>query len=261
MKKPKISVLIPSIRANLLEGVYNSIAQSFSDDWELVLVSPYPLPEALKDKDNIVYIEDHGTPIRGRQRGLLASTGDYICYAADDVTFYPNSLDIAYKTIKDEPYNTIIVGKYLEGSQDNPFMQSDEYWYLYTHDLLKPMIPESKRHYLLINTGLISRELMLEVGGFDCSFEACAISCVDLSIRLQNYGAKCILQNQPIFHSTHLPGGQGDHESIDSAQVTHDQPLLLYRYLNNFDRVKVDANNWINTPDWWERRWGKKNDK
>lgn len=255
----KISVIIPSIRYTLLEGVYNSIAKSFTQgEWELIIASPYPLPEALQDKTNIVYIKDDGTPIRGRQRALIAATGDYICYAADDVTFFENSLDKAYETIKNENYKTIIVGKYLEGKIENPFMQSDVYWTLFTHDLLKPMIPVDKRHYLLINTGLISRQLMLEIGGFDCGFEACAIACVDLSIRLQNYGAKCILQNDAIFHSTHLPGSQGDHGSIDRAQITHDQPRMLAMYTSNFNRTRINVENWRDTPDWWERRWGKR---
>lgn len=254
----QISVLIPSIRPTLLEGVYDSINKSFSGKWELVLASPYPLPDALKDKTNIIYIEDHGTPIRGRQRALIAATGEYICYAADDVVFYPNALNIAYESLKDKDYKTLVVGKYMEGEEENPFMQSDEYWKLYTHDPLKPIIPDGKRHYLLINTGLISRKLMLEIGGFDCKFEACAISCVDLSIRLQNYESKCILQNEAFFYATHLPGGQGDHGPIDRGQVMHDQPLLQAIYLDHRSkyRAAIDVNNWEKTSDYWERRYG-----
>ncbi len=255
---PKISILIPSIRFQLLEGVYKSIEKSFSQEWELIIASPFPLPSELRDKTNITLIKDDGTPIRGRQRALLAATGDFVCYAADDVTFFPNSLDKAYETLKDADYKTLVVGKYLEGKIDNPFMSGDAYWTLYTHDLLKPMIPVEKRHYLLINTGLISRQLMLEIGGFDCGFEACAISCVDLSIRLQNYGAKCILQNEPIFHCTHLPGGQGDHYPIDRAQVVCDQPRLLSMYISNFNRTRINLENWRDAPDYWVRRWGKR---
>ncbi len=258
----KISVIIPSIRKELLQGVYDSIALSCGEiPWELVIASPYSLPDTLSGKTNIIYIEDHGTPIRGRQRALLVATGDYICYAADDCTFLPNSLSIAYKTLETEPYTTLVVGKYLEGSINNPFMAGDEYWKMVTHDFLRPTIPVDKGHYLLINTGLISRKLMLEIGGFDCSFEACAMSCCDISIRLQNFGAKCILQQEPIFHSTHLPGHEGDHTPIHDGQTQHDMPLFLTRYLNNFDRVKVDINNWQQAPAWWKRRFGNKNEQ
>lgn len=253
---------MPTIRMHLLEGVYNSIKESFHGEWELVLITPYPLPEELKDKDNILYIKDDGNPIRCRQRGIIAARGEAICYAADDVTFYPNSLDIAYKTLINHDYKTVIVGKYLEGCEDNPFMKSDEYWFLYTHDFLKPIIRVNQRRYLLMNTGLMSKQLLMEIGGFDCSFEACAMACCDLSIRLQNYGVKCILQNEPIFHSTHLPVDAGDHALIHSAQVTHDQPRFLQMYLDPRSefRTKIDVNNWEKTPDWWVRRFGVKDE-
>ena len=132
----QISVLIPSIRFNNLENVYNSLSNSFHRDWELVIVSPYPLPEVLKNKKNIIYIHDAGNPIRCRQIALINSTGEYICYAADDVTFYPNALDIAYTSIKDQDYKFVIVGKYMEGKEDNKVMKDDTYYYLITHDFL-----------------------------------------------------------------------------------------------------------------------------
>lgn len=255
----EISVLIPSIRPHLLEGVYNSIAKSSSmQSWELIIISPYPLPETIKDKQNVTYIYDAGTPIRGRQRGLMAAKGNYICYAADDVTFYSNSLDIAYNSLRNTEYKTLVLGKYLEGTEDNPFMKSDEYYLLFTHDFLKPVMANFPIYYKLLNTGLISTKLMLEIGGFDCSFEACAMACCDLSIRLQNYDVKIIVQQEPIFHSTHLPYGQGDHEPIHNAQVTHDQPRFLSMYLNSQGtrRTIINIDNWKDAPDWWSRRYG-----
>src|SRR3990167_1741325 len=110
-----ISVIVPSIRKYLLEKLYNSIEASFHGSWELVVASPYSLPEALMEKTNITYIKDLGTPIRGRQLCLIASKGKYICYAADDCTFIPNALDETFRLIKDEDFKTVILGKYSEG--------------------------------------------------------------------------------------------------------------------------------------------------
>lgn len=258
--KYDISVLIPSIRSSLLEGVYNSLKESCHEKWELIVIGPYDLPDALKEYTNINYIYDMGSPIRSRQRGLIAAQGRYICYAADDVLFYPNSLDIAYKKLLFRPYNDLVVGKYMEGKEDNPEMQSDNYWNLYHHDFLKPLLSDTQRNYKLINTGLISTALMMEIGGFDCSFEACAMACCDLSIRLQNYGANIILQQEPIFHSTHLPAHEGDHKPIHTAQVGHDMPLFQMMYCTDEGkkRTKIDINNWENTSDYWTRRFGEK---
>lgn len=259
----RISILIPSIRPHLLEGVYNSISKSFSGEWELILASPYPLPKSLADKTNVVYIKDDGTPIRGRQRALLAATGEYICYSADDCSFYPNSLDIAYNTIKDKDYKTIILGKYREGEEVNSFMDTDSYYFLMTHDFLKPIMMNIPRDYKLLNTGLISRKLILEIGGFDCKFEACAMACVDLSIRVQNYGCPIIIQNEPFFYATHLPLHLGDHSSIHTAQVCHDQPLFLAMYTDERSkhRTVIDVNNWEQTESWWVRRFGPKEEE
>ncbi len=257
-----ISILIPSIRPHLMENVYNSIEKSFSREWELVLISPYPLPSSLKDKTNVVYIYDAGTPIRGRQRGLIAATGDYICYAADDVLFYPNSLDIAYNAIKDKPYNTIILGKYREGEEFNPNMDNDSYYYLITHESLKPIMNNIPKSYKLLNTGLMSKKLLLEIGGFDCKYETCAVSCLDLSIRIQNYGCPIIIQNEPIFYATHLPMHLGDHSPIHNGQTKHDFPLLLAIYMDERAKYhdKIDLNNWEKADDWWVRRFGVKED-
>lgn len=260
---PKISILIPSIRPHLLEGVYNSITKSFSQEWELVLASPYPLPSSLKEKTNVVYINDAGTPIRGRQMALLEANGDYICYSADDCTFYPNSLDISYNTIKDKDYKTIVLGKYLEGSEDNPFMLTDSYYHLITHDFLKPIMQNFPKTYKLLNTGLFSRKLLLEIGGFECRFEACAMSCCDLSIRVQNYECPIIIQNEPFFHATHLPMRLGDHASIHEAQTIHDQPLFLHMYMDERSKYRtiIDIDNWKNSPSWWVRRFGKQEEE
>lgn len=260
---PKISILIPSIRPHLMEGVYNSIEKSFHQEWELILISPYPLPSSLKEKNNIIYIHDAGTPIRGRQRGLLAATGDYICYAADDVTFYENSLDKAYATLKDKDYKIIILGKYREGEECNSFMDSDSYYFLFTHDSLKPIMNNIPRSYKLLNTGLMSRKLMLEIGGFDCKFETCAVSCLDLSIRLQNYECPIIIQNDPIFYATHLPMHLGDHSAIHEGQTKHDFPLFIQMYMDARYRhhTVIDINNWEKASDYWERRFGKKEEE
>lgn len=256
--KVKISILIPSIRPHLLEGVYGSIEKSFHGEFELVIVSPYPLPKSLVHKTNILYIHDAGTPIRGRQRGLIACSGDYVCYTADDVTFYQNALDIAYNTIKDKDYKTIVLGKYREGEEQNSFMDTDSYYFLMTHDALKPIMHNVPRDYKLLNTGLMSRKLMLEIGGFDCKFEACAMACVDLSIRIQNYGCPIIIQNEPFFYATHLPMRLGDHAPIHNAQTTHDTPLFMAMYMDDRSkyRTTIDINNWEKASPWWIRRFG-----
>ncbi len=258
-----ISVLIPGIRPELWLKVYNSIAASFSGTWEVIFVGPN-FPDNLSGAPNVKFICSMASPIICRQMALIEAKGDWICYAADDVTFIPGSLDRSFSIVTQQnfDYKTVVVGKYLEGIsdtvKDNPLMRGEEYWKLWYHGGLHSILRSFMKDYYLINTGLISRQMMLEIGGFDCRFEACAMACVDLSLRLQIYGVNCILQDIPIFESTHLPGHAGDHAPIHDGQTQHDEPLFfqIWGALNAITRTKIDLDFWKTCPMHWERRFG-----
>jgi len=69
----KLSVILPGIRKANWEEFYKSVNRSFSDSFEIVIVSPYDLPENLKNYDNIKIIKDFGSPSRCQQIGLMHS--------------------------------------------------------------------------------------------------------------------------------------------------------------------------------------------
>ncbi len=262
--KYDITILIPGIRTELWEGVYKSIERSFKGTFELVLVGPYELPASLQNKKNITFIKSFMSPIACRQQGLLAAQGDWICYAADDVLFLEGSLDRALSIVAQNnfDYKTVVVGKYLEDvdhiKTDNLLMRQDPYWSLSFHTGLKSILRPFMNNFYLINTGLVSRQLMFEIGGWDCQFEACAMACVDLSLRLQIYGCNPILQHEPIFQSTHLPGLMGDHAPIHNGQTQHDEPLFFQIWSNSraINRAVISLNTWKLCPERWERRFG-----
>lgn len=252
---------MPGIRPNNWKALYESIEQSFSREWELILISPYDLPEEAQNLKNIVYIKDWGSPIRCRQIGLIQAKGRWTCYAADDVLFCKGSLDLAFHKLglSFMDHNTVILGKYIEGETDKSWMTTDTYYLLRTHKALENVCKWLPANYMLINTGVISSSLLRKIGGWDCSFEVCALACVDLSIRIQNYHAFTKIQDEPFFKSTHLPSYTGDHKPIHDAQQEHDQPLLESLYYNKdaTKRISVPLDNWKDTPERWERRFGK----
>lgn len=259
--KVDISVIMPTIRINLLQGVYESLKECYHGTWELVLVGPTSPPAELMANKNVTWIHSFMSPIGCRQLALLASKGDWICYAADDVTFLPNALDEAYQIVKEHNfyYKFIVSGKYLENTSpqnpDNPGMRQDIYYHLNYHDALKPAMAKFP-DWIIVNTGLVSRKLLMEVGGWDCDFEVCSIACCDISIRLQNYGAEVHLQNNPIFRSTWYNGVGGDHEPIHNAHTYHDLPLLtsIWTSPDSINRKVVDINKWKALPHRWSRR-------
>lgn len=258
-----VSIIIPGIRPELWSKVYRSIASSCTKSWEVIFVGPADANDMF-GLENVKFIKSHASPMVCRQKALLAAKGDWICYAADDCTFLPDSLNIALEKAGDVRVNpnNVIVGKYLEDVDevklDNPLMRQDPYWFLNFHTGLHSILRPFMKNYYLINTGLVSRKLMLEIGGFDCQFEACAMACVDLSLRLQIFGAKCILQNEPIFKSTHLPGHAGDHGPIHDAQTQHDEPLFfrVWGDIAGIRRTVIDVNNYTRYDVPWQRRFG-----
>lgn len=252
---------MPTIRTHLLQNVYNSIKDSFHGSWELVLVGPNPIPHELISSGNVRWIQSYRSPIACRQIALLEAQGEWICYAADDVTFLRASLDKAWQTMErnGRDYKFVVVGKYLENVDanvsDNTGMREDAYYHMNYHNDLKEIMEKFPDWYL-INTGLVSKQLLMEVGGWDCDFEACAMACCDLSLRLQNYGANCFLQHEPIFISSWFSGQNGDHAPIHDAQNEHDTPMFMgiWRPPESIDRKIVDFNKWRNTPEKWVRR-------
>jgi len=154
--------------------------------------------------------------------------------------------------------NVVVVGKYTESRNPSPLMYQTEYYLLKYHGFTTRIMKEET---MLFNTGIISKDLLNEIGGWDCQFEGCALACVDLGIRLNKLDKiKMILQPHILFSATHMPGRSGDHQPIHDGQTLHDQPLfdLIYsgNEIENGKRIKVELNNWERSPDRWVRRFG-----
>ena len=248
----RLSILVPGIRVQNWTRLYNSIDDSFSGEWEMIFIGPYELPTSLAVMDNVKYIEDWGTPIKCQQRGLVAAKGEYITWAADDGVFTKNSLDKGFELLKEENYKTVITGKYIEGTPFDDHMENEKYYILSNHDDTE-YVPKG---YYMLNVGLVSRELLYEIGGWDCRFEVCPMAYNDLAIRLQNLGCKFILQPEIMFRCSHLPLCQGDHGPIHHAQTDHDIPVMkeLYKSLNPKERMVIGLDNWMNCDEVWKRR-------
>ncbi len=278
--KYKLSVLVPGIRSHRWRELYDSIKISFSGSWEMVVIGPFEPSQDLMDEGNVKYIKDFGSPIRCQQMGLIQSEGEWITWAADDGQFFQSSLDIAFKHLEEEKdggrrdpatplYKNLVMGKYYEGytgevDQTKGALRhmADDFYYILNnhagHDF--PNMPA--KSYML-NVGIVSKQLLEEVGGWDCQFEVCPLSYNDLAVRLKKFKVNFIIQNEMMYHCTHMPVRTGDHGPIHDAQITHDTPLFASIYSDpaQANRIYVDLDNWKNSPDHWTRRFGSKEEK
>lgn len=281
--KYQLTVLCPGIRTKNWLRLYDSIAAAFAYSWEIIFIGPYELPPELRDKENVTWIEDWGSPIRCQQIGLLAAQGVFTTWAADDGFFLPDSLTVAYKKFFDGAFpseehlkrdlslvldfeNTgiafdhkkLVMGKYQEGQRKDDSMEKDWYYILSNHDSMK--MPGVIKGWYMLNVGLVPTKLLLEVGGWDAkTFEVCPMAYNDMALRLQRLGVKFIIQDEMMFSCSHLPGHAGDHGPIHDAQVYRDEPAFVDIYWGDdySTRIFIELDNWKLAPDRWGRRFGK----
>lgn len=253
----ELSMLVPSIRPNNLNKLYDSVEKSFSHSFEFIVVGPYGLPDELKNKDNIRFIEDYGPPMRAQQLALVNCSGRFLSYGADDGEFLPGALDIAYNTLKDLDKKNLVMGKYQEGERKNNHMEENDYYILNNHVQSNCFfIPENT---WMLNVGLMPTEIIKELGGWDCaSFHCCPCAYNDMSVRLQKYGVKYHIQDSLMFTCSHMPGLTGDHAPIHNIQTQRDQPMFyeIYNHPYFSKRLSIDINNWKKAPARWSARFG-----
>jgi hypothetical protein len=79
-----------------------------------------------------------------------------------------------------------------------------------------------------------------------------------MAMRTQRDGAKIHLIDLIMSQCGHMPGTSGDHAPMHYAQLDHDEPLFrsIYSDPNCVNRIKIDINNWKNSPERWVRRFG-----
>jgi len=247
----KLSIFLAGIRTPGWKSLFDSLTRSTArEDYEFIFVSPYDLPPELQGNPKIRLIKDYGCPARCYQLGLVNSKGEYIVWVGDDGTFSPTmaidkALDIIPKHKKG-----VVTFPYSEGHAGQ---QTDAWWHLGYHKLLAgcKFIPN---HYFLVMSGMMRRDYIMELGGFDCTFEHSALPCVDLSVRMQRDGAEVVL-GEKIQDLALQIGNTGDHGPIKAAHK-HDKGVLstFYNRPEALKRIKVDPSNWQQAQDVWTRR-------
>lgn len=271
----KLSIICPAIRDSKWPGVYKSIEESFSGDFELILVTERPLPEELKDKKNIKVIFSERAPMQKQQQGLEHVEGEYVTVMSDDSLWLPGALDRTFKETVPllKNYKELIVLKYLEGKEfefpswylkqvndkmkfktNYDFMRSDMYYFSDSHDSSNMFgIPY---HSPILSCAIYTRKLLWEVGGWDSQYQSQAMGNVDFSARLMKYGCTYIIQDFIVSTCGYMEDATGDHGPIHFAQLDDDLPLLKKKYLlpDNNLQIVIPMDNWKNSEPVWKRK-------
>lgn len=251
----KLSVLVPGIRPQNWEELYDSIANACTQhSFEVIFIGPYDLPLSLGLKDNVRYIKSFRSPIAAQQEGLCVSNGEYIAWCADDGVCLPGSFDDALKLVEGKECNHIIIGKYIEGGYSEGMLKGFYYCLRYHESMRLPGVPANA---WLLNCGIVSRTLLIGLGGWDAdTFQVCPMAYNDFSIRALKAGATFELMEDPMFQCDWLPGMEGDHGPIHIAQTEYDEPAFKRLYAQQTDRqaIYLFSWNWDSVPKVWSLR-------
>ena len=252
-----ISVLIPAIRINNWERMFRSLQESCKlHNFELVLVSPFDLPDSLKNISNIKLIKDFGHPTRAAQIGLLSCEGRLVYHCVDDALFFPSAIDECIDVYDSSCSNKDVVNmRYREGKDFSGQEFDINFWFAHYHSELR--LSGIERNWMISLHPLISAGYLKELGGWDCQFEYINHPLHDLMFRLQADGGKIINSPRDVTTCNHYGERSVDHASIHDAQTYNDRPIFDKMYSEKdvaYSRIKLKLNNWENTSDYWQRR-------
>lgn len=253
-----LSIICPGIRTENWKKLFDSILnKNFSMSMEIICIGPKPLPEDIKDA-RITYIYDRGSPVRCAQIAALSATGQRIMLLSDDGEMECGAQDKIWEVIKTQKDKTVVLGKYTEGEGSSKqgrknwvFQLADKYYRAHTFALSDPnLVPD----WSTANFAYIDRSYFIELGGWDCRFEGNALSIMDWANRAQRDGTLFYLADIKVF-SVSLDLGPS-HSPLKDAFYLNDLPLYqsIYNDHDCVNRIKIDINNWKNSPEMWPRR-------
>jgi hypothetical protein len=219
--------------------------------WELVLVSPFDLPEDMIGLPNVSIFKDFGQVSRCVQRGMLEVQAPLVFLTVDDCVFLEDSIDKCLDDYKELCSDDDILNmRYSEGGD----IQPPEY---YAAGKTLGFLAGIEPHWYVAPQFIISVAKFIDMGGFDCQFEYINECVHDFSYRVQRGGGHVYHSSTHACVATWYEGSTGDHKTIFEAQTYHDWPIFVQMYRQPNDRYKIPYENWRHAPAIWARRFTK----
>jgi glycosyltransferase involved in cell wall biosynthesis/GR25 family glycosyltransferase involved in LPS biosynthesis len=181
----RVSVIIPTYKRpkNLTNALKSVVEQDYSDI-EVIVVSDNgegsefnqetkAIVESFLNINNkcIVKFMTHVVNRNGaaaRNTGILASTGEYICFLDDDDIYLPGRLAKSIEKLKNTPKN---IGAVYCGFLGWNSPENDLNRYKAGDLTLEIFLLDYKKHYLHTNTATYKRDAVLRINGFDESYK------------------------------------------------------------------------------------------
>ena len=262
-----VSIVLPSIRPKNLVKFYNSVEKACKlHSFEIIIPSPYLIPEELMIKGNVKFIHTYANPTVCFQMGAELANAEYIYNTTDDGLVQEDAIDVAFQLIEEKKLTFrdqvnmiyregVLDPETLEPLESNNSYHPPEYWEAYFHPDLR--LPGVKKDWKLCMHFFMNLEYFRNLGGFDCNYEYNNHPLHDLTFRVQEDGGKVYNLPQVAYLCSHLPGKSGDHGPINDAVLGPDT-ARFYSIYKDVDvvkhRIMLDYDDWKNQQDIWTRR-------
>lgn len=250
----EISIILPGYRHANWKPLYDSAVESCNGvPFEMIIVGPKGNIPELENIPNFKFIEDYGSPVRCAQIAVSNATGRVMVWASDDGTFVKDALRQCYLLLMVSGKKDGIITRYREGGN----FPDDSYWTVNYHSNLK--LPGVPGHYKIAPVGMYYLDYFKKIGGWDCRYEHLNMCNHDLAFRVQNDGGQLHLSPTEVLTCSWVPwdGGDGSWIPVKRAYFEVDLPLFNSMYsVDQSTRIKIDFNNWKDSPAKWEKRFG-----
>jgi len=247
---PELSIIVPGIRPTRWLKLYESILESTSKTFELIICGPYHPPKEMEGLRNFKYVKDFGTPVRASMIAADLATGKYITWGADDAVYLPGALDKIINAC--EEMDSIVVCKYLEGVdgthktvQPNNYFTLNGSWWTTSRNF--------RPDWFLFNTGAMKTSTFKELGGWDCIFQGTFYSHADMAARAYLSGLEVTFDEMLLLDCDHFGNEVGDHSPIELAQTVDDYSEFKQRY-NDVSISTNQLKTWKETDPVWGGR-------
>ena len=257
--KPKLSVLMPAKRTERWLGLWESINNSFSESWELLIGTSQTVPSEILGKPNVFVTSSHRSPLHKQQELLCSARGKYVTAISDDTLFQPDAFNRTFEELeKIENKTKFAVCKYLEGKEIRfePFYSPDagphllyemqppqagrndnkHTWYFTPRYRTNYDFMRSDEHYLckthnssnmkyvhprapILSNAIFPYDLIVGFGGWDCRWESVPMANNDLACRLMCAGLDYIMSPVVTQICGYMEHGSGDHGALHEAAL------------------------------------------
>lgn len=242
-----LSIIMPGIRTHLWRRLYNSVSTSLNDEFELVIISPFELPENMRGLDNVKYIQSYAKVPVCLQIGTISAKYDIFCHAVDDSIFLDNTLSRCLDILIQHGLNHVIGLTYQENT--NGMIGYDK-WAV--KNLPEFHLPGIDRSWATFVQPMMYLKEFIALGGMRCNFEYSNHSHHDLAFRYQAAGGNITIPSFPVSVAEHMPERSGDHGPIHDAQMS-DVEIFNKLYSEEINPC-IDLNNYLLENKIWKRR-------